>query len=226
MSIGLVGIAVILQVLFFYFLDNKSAPFAFIFGLQCEAGERAEYLEICVLWLPVCFLLLYFSNYYSSLLENYGRLILTRSYGRKKLLFLVYKKIFLILVGLVGFQLVLNGVLFTEFLKLNFLRILVGYIQIVLSYLILIGVEILLACCGWENVIFLLLNVYILFSEFVLFYKSNLQNKELFFPWNCVEINMLYKVKELLLLEILIKIFAIMFIVGVTMAVYRRKDIL
>ena len=124
------------------------------------------YLEICALCVPIYFILLFFSDYYSYYVENYGRLLLIRNCKKSKMILEIYRRIAIWLGLFIVLQLGINVAWF----YCTDITIIIWFLRTILLYYLIMFMIIIFGffLCTFlkDNAAHLALNVYIWISFF------------------------------------------------------------
>ncbi len=186
LNLVMLVISSILQCIFFRFFSDPGAPFAFVTGIR-----RYESLSCCAICLPVFFLVLLFSDYYSFYMENYGRLLLVRRCGRDSVVIRLFLKMGLVLLLLVLLQMGINFLFFPDFLIRHWrLVVRCGIVCYGILYSV-ISMEFLLCTCFGEQIVCAVVNLYFLVGCFIHTMPKQQVIKKIFYTGKVVNLKKL-----------------------------------
>ena len=91
----------VLQTYFFYLQNRIESPFPYMLGIWQDSNETGFlYMEILAIYIPLYFVVLYFKDYYSFYMENYGRLCLIRLGNRISIVIKLYVQMVKMIISL------------------------------------------------------------------------------------------------------------------------------
>lgn len=153
----------VFQVSYFYQQDRRNSPFAYMLGVYQEPNEQGIlYIEILAVCVPLFFLVLYFKDYYTFYLENYGRLCLIRNCSRLRLI----GNLFMRMIREVFWFIIIQWGIWTvwryDYMVQHIEEIIVGTVFYFMILLFVLSIELFLCTCVKEEVMQIGLNFYIL----------------------------------------------------------------
>lgn len=171
------------QTYFFYMQDRIESPFAYMLGIWQDSNETGFlHTEILAIYMPLYFVVLYFKDYYSFYMENYGRLCLIRIGNRTSIVIKLYvqivKKIIFMEIIQGGIWMIWRYDYFIE----NKKTVLIGMILYFFTLLWIAAAEVCFSTYVKEGVMFVLINAYILSSLFVRWMIQARWATYIFFP--------------------------------------------
>ncbi|MDD4371972.1 MAG: DUF2705 family protein [Anaerostipes sp.] len=167
---------------YFFYLRGMGYAFVYAIGVNVEKNQGGfPYMEMCFMCLPIFFILLLFSEYYTFYMENYGRVLVIRNCKRWKICMKMYQHIVIKLLIIVGTQWLINFIFFRKIFMGNIEIVTKGSILYFFLLLLLALIQILLCTFVQENTVQIILNLYVFLSCIMMwFFRTDITL--LFFP--------------------------------------------
>lgn len=177
----------VFQVIFFYMKDIKKASFTYMLGIQMsENVEGIPYMEILAICFPIYFIILYFRDYYSFYMKNYGKLCLIRNCGRVYMIGSVYCRIFRKLFVFSVIQYGIWALLCLPYMLGHMEEVVLGMFFYYFTLIFIVSIEIFLCSCITEESAQIILNLYVIISSFGNWMIENQWINQMMFPGKIV----------------------------------------
>lgn len=182
-----------LQGIFFKYISVKEIPMVFLLGITPKEVSSFPYLEFCVLSIPIYYITLYFSDYFSFYMENYGKVLLVRNCKKTKMLLKIYFKVAVKLFFFTIIQNLIHAICFSDFLMVHYNLVLkaVGIYYLVMFFVI--SLEIFLCTILKDHIAHISINIYGWISFLIYWISENGCLKKIFLPGQLINIKTFLK---------------------------------
>ena len=158
----------VLQTYFFYLQNRIESPFPYMLGIWQDSNETGFlYMEILAIYIPLYFVVLYFKDYYSFYMENYGRLCLIRLGNRISIVIKLYVQMVKMIISMEIIQWGIWMIWRYDYFVENRRTVLLGMVLFFFILLWIAAAEVCFSTYVKEGALLVLINVYILISMFV-----------------------------------------------------------